>query len=633
MKRSIIIFSILIFGITVGTNMIFVDTPPPKIYVCDQLKIYVGNELGECINQLNGMLGKTSIKALQKSYRKARKHYKHIEFIVEYESPGDAKIFINGPLVLKFDPEIGPTIFTPHGFQQIEEMLFSGDPLPKDKFEEATTRLIKSLTYLKDNYRNLALENGRILETCQLQLFRIAAMNFNGYDATISLDGIKESVYCLEGLEMALVYYKPLINQNKAAEPLYKALKKQLKVARKALKKNTDYNTFNRLDYIVKYIIPINASLVDFHNGMNLPWSDWRQALNLNNKVMFGEAMFNPRQFGNRNYNVNNEAQAALGKLLFFDPILSKHNDMSCSSCHDPLKGFTDGRELSFSRGNVPGTTRNVPSLIDAMFQKSFFYDGRSSQLELQIFEVIHNKNEMESAIEDAVVKLKKSKEYRELFKNAFGASLDSNITPYSIQKAIAEYERTLVSLNSPFDKYLHGDSKQLSPSAVRGYNLFAGKAMCGSCHFFPIFNGTVPTLFKDSEFEVLGVPATKENKELDDDKGRFNFTGKPYQMFAFKTPTVRNVDLTAPYMHNGIYHTLEEVIEFYHKGGGKGFGFNLENQTLPFDSLPLNNTEKIDIINFLHSLTDTTGITSRPLKLPLIEGDSILNKRKSDSY
>ncbi|MBC7862060.1 MAG: cytochrome C peroxidase, partial [Bacteroidia bacterium] len=158
---------------------------------------------------------------------------------------------------------------------------------------------------------------------------------------------------------------------------------------------------------------------------------------------------------------------------------------------------------------------------------------------------------------------------------------------------------------------------------------LFAGKGLCGSCHFFPLFNGSVPPFYIDSEFEVIGTAENSTNKKVDKDEGRYLVTGIPEQRFAFKTPTVRNIEFTAPYMHNGSYKELKDVVEFYHKGGGNGFGFNIPNQTLPFDSLQLNASEKENIIHFMKSLSDTTGTIKKPVRLPAFENDGLLNKRK----
>ena len=164
--------------------------------------------------------------------------------------------------------------------------------------------------------------------------------------------------------------------------------------------------------------------------------------------------------------------------------------------------------------------------------------------------------------------------------------------------------------MNARFDQYMRGNSKALTTPEKNGFNLFMGKAKCGTCHFMPLFNGLVPPEFVETESEVLGVPKTKDSlhAELDSDLGKFNFTRSVVHKHAFKTPTLRNVELTAPYMHNGVFSTLEEVMDFYNKGGGKGLNIAPDNQTLPFDKLELSKKEISDVIAFMKALTDTSS-------------------------
>jgi cytochrome c peroxidase len=395
--------------------------------------------------------------------------------------------------------------------------------------------------------------------------------------------------------------YKP--NSN------YKELLSQIKKAKAYLTSNTDYNKFNRLEFITDHLIAINREIVKFHRHTQLPWTRTKKALHLNNEFLFGEQAFNVRYFSVYYGDTNSiPEKQKLGEKLFFDPKLSGNGKRSCATCHSPNKAFTDGLTKSIHMDNQTALNRNAPTLLNVVFQQSFFYDGRVYQLEQQIFEVVHNKAEMDGNIQLIVAYLQTNKEYKDQFKKAFKGTKDTTITPYAALLALAEYERTLTSMNSRFDQYLNGNKTMLTSREINGYNLFGGKALCGSCHFFPLFNGTVPPSFLDTEFEVIGTSATAENKAVDKDLGRYQLSGLDMHKFSFKTPTVRNVELTGPYMHNGAYQTLEEVVEFYHQGGGNGFGYNIPNQTLPFDSLQLSATEKEDIVLFLKTLTDTTS-------------------------
>lgn len=567
----------------------------------EQVRAHVLKELDATCSELELLKNDTSVAR----YQEARKHYKRIEFFVEYYSKREAKYFINGPLVPKHDPEIGNEVFEPQGFQRIEELLYAADgPVDQRSVREQCVMLVEQFKQLRNYYADVAIEEGNLLELCQLQLFRISAMSFSGYDATISLSGITESAWSLEGVETTVRSFAAM-GENRGSAKLHKQLVAEIVRAKKVLVKNPDYNTFNRLDFIVHYVNGINAMLVDLHNGLQLPWNDQKQALDLQRKFMFGAESFNMRFFSiYYDDTLHLREQAALGKLLFSDPQLSGSGMKSCSDCHQPGKQFTDGLRIGTG---VQGQTlkRNTPTLSYVAFQQSFFYDGRAYQLEQQVHDVVHNADEMNGDLEHAVALLRENEKYRKLFAEAFRNTPDSSITVYAIIKCISEYEKTVALFNSRFDRYLRGERSALNKREINGYNLFAGRALCGSCHFFPLFNGTVPPFFSDTEFEVIGTPADSTNTTADSDEGRFALTQLDIHYRAFKTPTLRNVALTSPYMHNGAYTSLSQVIDFYAKGGGGGMGLEIPNQTLPFDSLNLTAREKEDITLFLKTLTD----------------------------
>jgi cytochrome c peroxidase len=203
---------------------------------------------------------------------------------------------------------------------------------------------------------------------------------------------------------------------------------------------------------------------------------------------------------------------------------------------------------------------------------------------------------------------LRQEKEYHHIFQNAFPGQRDSAISIPNISLSISAFLKTLSPFNSPFDRYLQGHRNELTQQQIKGFNLFMGKAQCATCHFVPVFNGLVPPLYKRSELEVLGTTRNIDftKPELDNDSGRFASFPIQFYKRAFKTPTVRNVAKTAPYMHNGAFNTLHEVLEFYNKGGGAGLGLQVLEQTLSPKPLKLSEREIDNIISFLNSLTDT---------------------------
>lgn len=593
-------------------------------------EVYIDFELNLLINELKDFHADRADSSKSKiHYFKARVHYKHIEFFVEHVSPVQAKYQINGALVPKFSEYEEGFIVDPCGFQRVEEILFSGDEIDSVALENELLDLITVFQELKNAYIGISLNESLYLEMLQLQLVRIAAMNLNGYDATFTKTNIQEVDENLESMLEMIKFFRLKFGIKGELKKRFQALNEDIQNAQKFLRKSLNFDTFNRLEFITFHIEKINQDLVLLHRVLGLPWSEHKQALHLNSDRLFSKETLNPQFFSIYYSDESNlEKQAALGRILFYDPILSANNERACSSCHQPDKAFTDGLRTSQAFNQDGFVERNAPTLIDVLYQKAFFYDGKAYQMEQQIRDVVHNEREMGSKLSDVVLKLRKSAEYKALFKEAFTTQKDAGISEYAIQKSITEYEKTLISMNSRFDRYLSGERSSMNQREIHGYNLFAGKALCGSCHFFPLFNGTVPPYFMDSEYEILGVPATGENKSLDADKGRYEVTKVQKQMFAFKTPSIRNCELTGPYMHNGIYTDLKQVLQFYQKGGGEGFKYPVPNQTLPFDSLQLSDYEQENIILFLKTLTDTSGLIQGPFQLPKFESAPNWNSR-----
>jgi cytochrome c peroxidase len=286
-----------------------------------------------------------------------------------------------------------------------------------------------------------------------------------------------------------------------------------------------------------------------------------------------------------------------LGKLLYFDTRLSKDKTLSCASCHNPYHGFADAAATSEGVAGKRGE-RNSPTVINRLFSKEQFWDGRAADLEEQAHGPLTNPVEMNMGSHNNVVeRVKAVKAYAPLFTNAFGTA---EVTMPRIAQAIAAYERTVLSGNSPFDRYMAGDKGALSAEQVRGMELFNGKANCKTCHSG--FN------FTDESYHNLGVGMTAKNPDL----GRFDVSKAESEKGAFKTPTLRNVVETAPYMHDGSEVTLTQVVQFYDRGGVK-------NPWLSKEIKPLNLTpqEVQDLVAFLEGLTGTVTNVDPPAELP----------------
>lgn len=286
--------------------------------------------------------------------------------------------------------------------------------------------------------------------------------------------------------------------------------------------------------------------------------------------------------------NINTKIE--LGKTLFFDPILSKDQSISCASCHNPAFAYADTVIFSLGVDDKLGK-RNTPSVMNMLSRPYFFYDGSIPSLEEQVIVPIENPEEMNLSYEVAVKRIKEHESYSILFNKIYQAEPDS----FNIANAIAEFQRSLESDGSaPHDLWVNGiDSTALTPSQIRGRAIFiADENKCFECHFGPDFTG--------DEFRNIGLYNGKDLL----DRGRFEVTKDSSDLGKFKVPGLRNLSLTAPYMHNGMFSSIEEVVDFYSDP------FDFIEDPINLDSLmiePLNFTsqEKLDLVNFLHSLTD----------------------------
>ena len=289
--------------------------------------------------------------------------------------------------------------------------------------------------------------------------------------------------------------------------------------------------------------------------------------------------------------NPQTDAKMRLGKALYFDTRLSADNSISCATCHIPKAGWANVTATDTGIGKQVGD-RNSGTIIDAAHMKFQFWDGRAGSLEEQALGPIHNPIEMGETLENVVRKLNDIAGYREMFREVFGTAVTSD----GIAKAIAAFERTIVSGSSPFDLYRAGDKKAMSAAAVRGMDLFNGKAHCTACHSGPTFS--------DQSFHNLGVGMNAAKPS----PGRQKVTGDPKDFGRFKTPGLRNVARTAPYLHDGSEKTLMDVVKLYDRGGIPNP--NLDRQMLP---LTLTEREAKDLVAFMEALTGIFPVMDAP--------------------
>ncbi len=290
----------------------------------------------------------------------------------------------------------------------------------------------------------------------------------------------------------------------------------------------------------------------------------------------------------------DNPKAIRLGKLLFFDTRLSKNNDISCATCHNPNLGWSDGMSTSIGDEGKQGR-RNSPTIINSAFNHHQFWDGRSRTLEEQALLPIQDKVEMNMILDELIKKLNAIDGYKTLFDEAYP---QEGITENTVAKALASFERTVVSLDSPFDKYIAGEKSAISEDAKKGFELFKGKAGCTSCHSG--FN------FTDGSFHNIGI----ENGDV----GRYEVKKHQLMYGAFKTPTLRGIDESAPYFHDGSIDNLLEATDICSRGGKNP---NAKNISTSLKKVDLSREEQMFIVEFMKTLNISNLKIEAPSSFP----------------
>jgi cytochrome c peroxidase len=535
---------------------------------------------------------------LQRIFLDARRAYKRWEWAAEYWNPLLARQ-LNGEPVPEADPVIQayPTpeggnpgrfmVIPPEGLQVIEALLFPRyDSARRGELLDRLGRLVAVGRQYQRYFDHVGLLPGQIFDASRLEVFRVMTLGITGFDDPLTLRGMEESAEALEGVREALGAY----GITGIVDP-----------AIGYLSAHTCFDNFDRATFITAYANPLSSAITRQEATLGIPVIRYNRLLRQDVFTLFDKDAFNADAYLPDGGRPTDSTLIALGRRLFFDPSLSSTGTRSCGSCHRPDRAFSDGLVRNTVLDGHDPLARNTPTLLNAALQPALFYDMRAVSLEDQAEDVLHNSLEMRGSLTKALAHVAEDSAYQRLFDAAFpGGDVDTT----GIVSAITAYVRSLVRLNSRFDDYMRGDTHALDGIEVRGFNLFMGKARCGTCHYMPLFNGNFPPLYDRMEAEVIGVPPAQTSSVVDADPGQFGVMPAPFLLHAFKTPTVRNAALTAPYMHNGVFATLEQVVDFYNDGGGFGRGVKLDNQTLPPDSLHLSEAEKKALVRFIGSLS-----------------------------
>lgn len=579
------------------------------------------------------------IQELKAAIAHARTDMKAMDFWFRYLEPLAHKS-INGPLPVEWETEVFEKFEKPYRRQgagfTLAYLYLEEQNIHKDSLLRLISSSLSALDVFSADSVTSELNTYHHFYLCnRLFLLNLAAIYTTGFECPDPAAVIPELSMMLKSVTGIYASFNNGFSAT-ALSPQYMALYSDMVTF--VDKQPSDYTEFDHFTFIKDYVSPlyaINQKLIAQYRVISRSMVDF--SLNKRATSIFDKNLYNGQDRKGIFLRVTDSAVLAeiesVGKLLFYDPVLSGNNMRSCASCHKPTQYFTDTAAttpLHFNRQEH--LARNTPSLINAVYNHLLMLDGKHFTLQNQTRDVISNPKEMACDEKEIVEKVLSCRQYRQVFQGLLKFTpQESEVTLEHITSAITYYYGKFSTCSAPFDDAMNGNA-YLDPAARNGFNLFMGKAQCGTCHFVPQFNGVKPP-YIGSEFEVLGVPADTLYTRLSPDDGRYVVNPAHETRGAFRTGTIRNAAHTAPYMHNGVFRTLSEVIDFYDAGGGAGRGFSISNQTLAADSLRLTAKEKSDLISFITSLDETIIFETPPVGLPVSKIKKLNNRKPGGEY
>lgn len=584
LKLIIIVFAVILIAAAVGPTPDHHSVEACFEYIKTHTTIFAASvhQLKLSINRINPS-DRHTVEPVIEALKSCRIHYKKISFFLDYFYPQQGKLF-NSPAKKEVE-EPFMEYEESQSFQQVESILFGPNPQKnKTALQNLAIVLDESAADLPALYFGFTATNAQLMESLHLELIRIMTLYITGYDAPDLKTGIIESRSSLESISfLANLFFQPTSPESTQLDVLVKRAIQYTQYA--------DFDHFDRLAFLTQFALPLEEQM-----NKCIISNCWQistvSTLNYNARNLFGGEL-------NVASAKSSDSMIDLGRKLFFEKALSGNNIRSCATCHQPDKYFTDQLVANNKINNNGKLRRNTPTLFYVSDQSSQFWDGRAATLSEQISDVLTNPEEMNASVPEIKQRLSQNERYKSLFKDS--------VTLLQIEAALSAYLHTLRPMNSAFDRYIAGDHQALTTAQKNGFNLFMGKAQCGTCHFAPIFNGSIPPFFNHTEYEVLGVPGLGPSVKniADKDLGRYDYFPISLYKGAFKTPTVRNSAKTGPYMHNGRFNSLIQVLDFYNRGGGAGIGLASPEQTLSSKPLHLSKEEMYNIIAYLNALTD----------------------------
>lgn len=582
---------------------------------------------------------RSEIDALKDQIHNSRNKLKALDFWLRYFEPIAYKK-INGPLPVEWETEVFEKYEPPYRRQgagiTLAELALDEASVNKDSvmalvdtsLSALATFEADSITVQLDSYHHFFLAN-------RLYLLNLAAIYTTGFECPDTSKIIPELRQMLE----AVKNINDDFNASFSSTPLSREyLDLYDKMIAFVNRQSPVYSLFDHFRFIRDFVNPLfslNQQFINSYAVITISLMDF--SLDNSAQSIFNKKLYSPQNTKGIFSLVEDplvlDEIKKMGRLLFYDPILSGNNKRSCASCHKPTEFFTDTTLAVASQFDQQlRLTRNTPSLVNAVFNHLVMYDGKHIALQGQANDVILNHIEMNSTEKELLKKVLSCKEYKDAFKKFLSHTPEEKeVSLTHIASAITFYYADFSNYYSPFDNAMN-EKASLSKAEEAGFNLFMSRAQCGTCHFIPQFNGVKPP-YAGSEFEVIGVPEDSLYKKLSADLGRYAINPVDEMKNAFRTGTIRNAAHTKPYMHNGVFQTLNQVIDLYDAGGGVGKKLKLNNQTLSSDSLHLSQQDKANLVAFIHSLSENITFEPPPVALPASSNKGLNNRRVGGEY
>lgn len=599
-----------------------------------QQEIYLRNAIS-----LADLSNANDRKKIKEQINIIRGKLKAIDFWLRYFEP-IAYRKINGPLPVEWENEVFEKFEPPYrrqgGGLTLAELSLDEKIIHKDSvLALIDTSLFALQTFEADSITTQLNSYHHFFLANRLYLLNMAAIYTTGFECPDTNNIIPELQLMLAAVKNIYTNFNSTFPSTLLSKGYFDQYEKTIAFVNN---QPPDFSLFDHFTFIKDFVNPLfrmNQQFINKYEVRTISFNDF--SLNNNANSIFDKSLYSPQNTKGIFSLVEDEAILGeikkIGKLLFYDPILSGNNMRSCASCHKPTEYFTDTcLATAFQFDRQQHLPRNAPSLINSVFNHLVMLDGKHISLQGQAREVMLNPIEMNSAEKELVKKVMSCKEYKDAFKKFLQYTPEEkNVSLTHIVSAITFYYADFSNYYAPFDNAMNNKAV-LSGEEKNGFNLFMSKAQCGTCHFVPQFNGVKPP-YVSTEFEVLGVPEDSTYKNLSKDKGRFDVNPAAETLNAFRTGTIRNAAFTKPYMHNGVFQTIDQVIDLYDAGGGAGKKLVVNNQTLSSDSLKLTKPEKSALIAFIHSLNENVIFEAPPAALPVSSNKQLNNRKVSGEY